>query len=118
MTWMTSFSRSRAASVQQYSIIVMLLLVTIVFASVSKPFFTMSNLSNVLLQASATAIAAVGMTFVIVIGEIDISIGSLMSLAMTVAWMAAVVAASGRGAGGRQRMGLSCRIWRGPNSGR
>lgn len=94
MTWMTSFSRSRAANVQQYSIIVMLLLVTIVFASVSKPFFTMSNLSNVLLQASATAIAAVGMTFVIVIGEIDISVGSLMSLAMTVAWMASVAPAS------------------------
>ena len=41
----------------------------IVFASVSKPFFTTSNLSNVLLQASATAIAAVGMTFVILIGR-------------------------------------------------
>ncbi len=65
-------------------------IVTIVFASVSKPFFTLANLSNVLLQASATAIAAVGMTFVIIIGEIDISIGSLMSLAMTVGWMAGV----------------------------
>ena len=36
--------------------------------------------------------AAVGMTFVIVLAEIDISIGSLMSLAMTVGWMAGVSA--------------------------
>ena len=97
MTRTSDLNRSRAVIVQQYSIVVMLLLVMIVFASVSKPFFTMSNLSNVLLQASATAIAAVGMTFVILIGEIDISIGSLMSLAMTVAWMVAVAPASAAG---------------------
>jgi ribose transport system permease protein len=68
----------------------MLLAVIIVFAAISKPFFTVTNLSNILLQASATAIAAIGMTFVLVIAEIDISIGSLMSFAMTVAWMLAV----------------------------
>ena len=37
------------------------------------------------------------MTFVIVIAEIDISIGSLMSLAMTVAWMVAVAPGSAAG---------------------
>ena len=82
-------SRAWVERVQRYSIVVMLLIVTVVFASISKPFFTLANLSNVLLQASATAIAAVGMTFVIVLGEIDISIGSMMSLAMTIGWMVA-----------------------------
>ena len=37
----------------------MLLAVIIVFAAISKPFFTVTNLSNILLQASATAIAAI-----------------------------------------------------------
>ena len=83
-------NRAWVERAQRYSIVVMLVIVTIVFASVSKPFFTLANLSNVLLQASATAIAAVGMTFVIVLGEIDISIGSMMSLAMTIGWMAGV----------------------------
>jgi ribose transport system permease protein len=83
-------SRAWVERAQRYSIVVMLVIVTIVFASISKPFFTLANLSNVLLQASATAIAAVGMTFVIVLGEIDISIGSMMSLAMTVGWIAGV----------------------------
>ncbi|HUC17454.1 MAG TPA: ABC transporter permease [Acetobacteraceae bacterium] len=84
-------NRSWVASVQRYSLIVMLVIITILFASVSKPFFSVSNLDNILLQSAATAIAAVGMTFVIIIAEIDISIGSLMSLAMTIAWMIAVV---------------------------
>jgi len=93
----TRLSRSWVASVQRYSIVVMLLAVIIVFAAISKPFFTVTNLSNILLQASATAIAAIGMTFVLVIAEIDISIGSLMSLAMTVAWMLAVAPGSEAG---------------------
>ena len=83
-------TRAWVERVQRYSIVVMLVIVTIVFASISRPFFTLANLSNVLLQASAAAIAAVGMTFVIVLAEIDISIGSIMSLAMTVGWMAGV----------------------------
>jgi ribose transport system permease protein len=87
----TRDSRSWIASVQRYSIVVILLIVVVVFASISKPFFTASNLSNILLQAAATSVAAVGMTFILVIGEIDISIGALMSLAMTIAWMVAVV---------------------------
>jgi len=93
----TRLSRTWVASVQRYSIVVMLLAVIIVFAAISKPFFTVTNLSNILLQASATAIAAIGMTFVLVIAEIDISIGSLMSLAMTVAWMLAVAPGSEAG---------------------
>ena len=83
-------SRAWVARVQRYSIVVMLAIVVLVLATISKPFFTLHNLSNVLLQASATGIAAIGMTFVIVLGEIDISIGSIMSLAMTVGWIAGV----------------------------
>ncbi len=84
-------NRAWIASLQRYSLIVMLLLIIALFASVSRPFFTVTNLDNVLSQAAATAIAAVGMTYVIIIAEIDISIGALMSLAMSVAWMVAVV---------------------------
>ena len=86
----TRLSRVSVLTAQKYSIVVTLLVITIVFASISKPFLTTGNLTNILLQASATALAAVGMTFVLVIGEIDISVGSLMSLAMTVAWVGSV----------------------------
>ncbi len=90
-------NRAWAARIQRYSIVVMLMVIVAVFASVSPPFFTAHNLGNILLQATATAIAAVGMTFVIIVAEIDISIGSLMSLAMTLAWMAAVIPGAGAG---------------------
>ena len=46
MTRTIGLSRSRAATVQQYSIVVMLLAVIIVFASISKPFLTVSGASE------------------------------------------------------------------------
>jgi ribose transport system permease protein len=107
MTSLALGDRSWIARIQRYSIVVMLLVMVVIFASVSKPFFSAGNLSNILLQASATAIAAVGMTFVLIIAEIDISIGSLMSLSMTVAWMTAVDV----GAGAGQQAGVSAWVY-------
>jgi ribose transport system permease protein len=100
-------SRSWATTVQRYSIIIMLILVATFFALVSKPFLSTSNLTNILLQASATAVAAIGMTFVIVTADIDISTGSLISLAMTVGWLAAVT----RGAGAGQEAPVNALIY-------
>jgi ribose transport system permease protein len=47
----------------------------------SPHFLTVSNLLNVLEQTSINAIVAVGMTFVIVSGGIDLSVGSVLALA-------------------------------------
>ena len=44
------------------------------------PFLTTRNILNVLRQISITGIVAVGMTFVIVTGGIDISVGSIVAL--------------------------------------
>jgi ribose/xylose/arabinose/galactoside ABC-type transport system permease subunit len=55
-------------------------------------FLTVSNLLNVLEQTSINAVIAVGMTFVIISGGIDLSVGSLVALA-------GVVLASGLRAG-------------------
>jgi ribose transport system permease protein len=44
-------------------------------------FLTVSNLLNVLEQTAINAIIAVGMTFVIISGGIDLSVGSLLALA-------------------------------------
>ena len=44
-------------------------------------FLTVSNLLNVLEQTSINAVIAVGMTFVILSGGIDLSVGSLLALA-------------------------------------
>ena len=44
-------------------------------------FLTVSNLLNVLEQTSINAVIAVGMTFVIISGGIDLSVGSLVAIA-------------------------------------
>lgn len=49
-------------------------------AILSPHFFTTENLLNVSLQASITAIVAVGMTFVILAGGIDLSVGAMVAL--------------------------------------
>ncbi len=52
-----------------------------VLAVLSPHFLTADNLLNVTLQASITAIIAVGMTFVILSGGIDLSVGSVVAMA-------------------------------------
>lgn len=49
----------------------------------SEQFLTAANLTNVLRQVSIVGILAVGMTFVILIGGIDLSVGSVMALTGT-----------------------------------
>jgi ribose transport system permease protein len=83
-------NRAWATRAQQYSILLILVVVSAAFAIMARPFLSAGNLSNILLQAAATSIAAIGMTFVLILAEVDISIGSLMSLSMTVAWMVGV----------------------------
>jgi len=57
------------------------LAVELLFVSVTtETFFTTANLSNVLRQNTFTAILAAGMTFVILTGGIDLSVGSVVGL--------------------------------------
>lgn len=54
----------------------------------SDAFFTPRNLNNVALQVTMVGIVAVGMTMVILIGGIDLSVGSLVGLAsIGVTWL-------------------------------
>lgn len=71
-------------------------------------FLTVSNLLNVAQQTSINAIIAVGLTFVIVSGGIDLSVGSIVAfagvvmaslMAREVAWPVAVAAGLGTGLG-------------------
>jgi ribose/xylose/arabinose/galactoside ABC-type transport system permease subunit len=61
------------------------MLVLIALFSLFAPnFATWGNLSSILRQVSVTAIVAVGMTMVIIAGEIDLSVGASLGLAGTV----------------------------------
>jgi putative xylitol transport system permease protein len=57
-------------------------IILIVALSFANPYFlTKSNISNVLLQTSINGVLAFGMTFVIITGGIDLSVGSVVALA-------------------------------------
>jgi len=62
-----------------------LLVLVAVFAALSPIFLTASNITNIFTQISINIILAVGMTFVILIGGIDLSVGSVMALCAVVA---------------------------------
>lgn len=78
--------RDRAASVlREAGIGVALVALVAVFAMLSPIFLTANNLTNIFTQISINVILAVGMTFVILIGGIDLSVGSVMAFCAVVA---------------------------------
>jgi ribose/xylose/arabinose/galactoside ABC-type transport system permease subunit len=80
---MKTFKFSKLLS--KYGIYFTLALLVVVMTLLSKTFFTTSNLLNVLRQISITAIIALGMTFVIITGGIDLSVGSTLALCGVIA---------------------------------
>jgi len=78
----SSFKPALLSALRHYGGIVMALLVLLVFFSLMNPhFMTERNISNILQQIAVIAIAAFGMTWVILLGEIDLSIGSIIAVA-------------------------------------
>ncbi|WP_315973250.1 MULTISPECIES: ABC transporter permease subunit [unclassified Bartonella] len=61
-----------------------LIVVCILMGIASDSFFQFSNIMSVLRQVAVVAILAVGMTFVILTGGIDLSVGAVMALAGTI----------------------------------
>ncbi len=69
-------------------LVIALIGLVVVFSILAPVFFTPTNLWNISRQVSLNAIAAIGMTMVIISGEIDLSVGSLQALAGVSAVMA------------------------------
>jgi galactofuranose transport system permease protein len=74
-----------AALVQRHGALAVLVLVVVVFSFVFPDFGTVTNLTNILVDQSFLAIVALGMTFVIISGGIDLSVGSVFALGGVVA---------------------------------
>ncbi len=65
--------------VSKYQSLIGLLIFSIIVSFLSNRFLTLGNASNVLRQSSINAILSVGMTFVILTGGIDLSVGSIFA---------------------------------------
>ncbi len=64
---------------------VALVIICIVFAVTTPHFASYANLTNILTQISINTVISVGMTFVILLGGIDLSVGSVLALATIIA---------------------------------
>ena len=66
-----------------YGIVFVLIALIVVFAILSNRFLTPDNIFNILRQVSIVGIIAVGMTFIMLTGGIDLSVGSVANLCGT-----------------------------------
>ena len=93
----------RAKHSSMLGTVVALLIVVVVMSIASDTFFTSSNLVNLIRQGSVLAVVAIGQTYVIISGGIDLSVAPLISLSTVITaslvtnngipWGAAAVAA-------------------------
>src|SRR4029453_625465 len=67
-------------TLQRRGAIVVLILVVVVSSVVFDNFLTEQNLENIVLQGAFLGLIVVGMTFVIISGGIDLSVGSMVGL--------------------------------------
>ena len=91
-------------AISDYAIFVALGVECLVLAFATDAFFTADNLANVLRQNAFPAVIAAGMTFVILTGGIDLSVGSVVALSGV---LAADVIAHGWGIGSGIATGLA-----------
>ncbi|MFA7018146.1 MAG: ABC transporter permease, partial [Sphaerochaetaceae bacterium] len=66
---------------QKWGVFIGLILLMLFFSIKSRHFFSIPNFLNIARQTSITAIIAVGMTYVIIINGIDLSVGAIVGLA-------------------------------------
>ncbi|WP_066067384.1 ABC transporter permease [Neobacillus soli] len=92
--------------IEKYRVLLIFIVLCVIAGVLSDVFFTMSNVMNVLRQVSIIAIIASGMTLVILLAGIDLSVGAVMAFsgailagALTAGWPLplAIMAALGVG---------------------
>ncbi|MFX3622926.1 MAG: ribose ABC transporter permease [Ectobacillus sp.] len=72
--------QKRANILQQVGSLIGLVLIVVVISVLNPSFLAPTNLFNILRQVSINALIAFGMTFVILTGGIDLSVGSILAL--------------------------------------
>ena len=70
----------------QYAPLLLFLVLVAVFGSLSERFLTPSNFINIVTQAAHIAIIAIGMTFVLLVAGIDLSVGANMYVVAASSW--------------------------------
>ncbi|WP_299655494.1 sugar ABC transporter permease [uncultured Jannaschia sp.] len=78
------FDRVRSGDLGMLPVIVGLIVITLVFATLNPVFLLPNNLVNLLFDAAAVGLISLGVVCVLLLGEIDLSIGSMSGLASAI----------------------------------
>ncbi|MEA5622267.1 ABC transporter permease subunit [Nostoc sp. UHCC 0251] len=89
----SSSQRSISTLLEVAGILPILVIICILFAFLSPNFLTGSNIVNILRQASINIVLATGMTFVILTGGIDLSVGSILAVSAVFALLVSLLPA-------------------------
>lgn len=76
--------RIRSGDLGMLPVVVGLVLISVVFTSINPVFLAPRNLANLLFDAAAVGFIALGVVFVLLLGEIDLSIGSMSGLSSAI----------------------------------
>ncbi|HLO51172.1 MAG TPA: ribose ABC transporter permease [Kamptonema sp.] len=94
--------RSKASKAQAWrnfiqvaGILPILIGICIIFSIVTPNFLSLGNLINVIRQASINIVLATGMTFVILTGGIDLSVGSILGVTAVVGVLVSLIPGAG-----------------------
>ena len=74
-------ANSRSGNLGPWPVIIALGLVVLVFSQTAQNFFTPANFTNIITQMAGTCLIAYGVVFVLLIGEIDLSVAFVSGVA-------------------------------------
>lgn len=72
--------KEKFSSLRSFTLVFVIIGICIIMSFLSSVFFSQANIINILRQISMNGIIAVGMTFVILTGGIDLSVGSVVAM--------------------------------------
>lgn len=87
---------------REANLIIIILVVSVLMSFLSPHFLTVKNIQTIMLSFATEGIVVIGMTIMLIVGGIDLSVGAVMSLVMVIAgklflggmnpWLASIIA--------------------------
>lgn len=79
-----TWGRIRSGDLGAFPVLVGLVIIAVIFQSLNSNFLSSANLVNLLLQSAAVGVISLGIVCVLLVGQIDLSVGSVSGLAAAV----------------------------------
>lgn len=79
--WKGLTEKVRGGDLGQLPVLFGLVIIAIIFQSINPFFLSSANLVNLLMQSAAVGVIALGIVIILLVGEIDLSVGSVSGLA-------------------------------------